>query len=380
MLVLGTGAAFFGLVNSGFEVIAPLWAVNELGLDPEGWALLRSLRMVGTCVGILALGVLAERLGSRLLAALAMSGAGLAFAGMSAGWSPYLLLPLFGALISATFVNFNALTQRVSLRRPGLANALYRAVGATMGVVAPVVATQLAVRCGAYAPVIMIGGILLGVGGLVMLCYPDPALGAPRPGPGAVWSRYRTAFTDRRLWLVVALDQGMAAATAAVGTFAALRFTRTLGLSEPAWGLLATCAGVLSIATILVTPWLVTRFDLARVLAVAWAGSALGALVLGLASALPLAMAGFMLFGAVWSTTSVPMSLWLTRLAPGGALATIFTVHKLFQSATSAGAIALIGTLEPYLGMAALIWVGGVVALPIAITAWCLRAPAIAAR
>ena len=375
MLVLGIGAAFFGLVNSGFEVVAPLWAVNELGLDAEGWAFLRSLRMVGTCVGILVLGVLAERLGSRLLAALAMAGAGLAFAGMAAGWSPFILLPLFGALISATFVNFNALTQRVSERRPGLANALYRAVGATMGILAPVIATQLAARWGAYAPVLMCGGVLLGLGGLVMLCYPDPSSADPRPALATVWARYRAAFTDRRLWLVVVLDQGMAAATAAIGTFAALRFTRTLGLSEPSWGLLATCAGVASIAAILATAWLVTRLDLARVLAIAWGGSAIGALALGLSPSAPLAMAGFLLYAALSTTTSVPMSLWLTRLAPGGSLATIFTVHKLFQSGTSAAAIAVVGALEPQLGMATLMWMGGVIGVPIAITAWCLRAP-----
>lgn len=375
MLVLGIGAAFFGLVNSGFDVIAPLWAVGELGLDADGWAFLRSSRMVGTCTGILVLGVLAERLGSRLLASGALVGGGLALAALSAGWSPFAVMPVFGALISASFVNFNALTQRVSERRPGLANALYRAVGATMGVLAPVVATQLAAQWGAYAPVITLGGLLLGLGGLVILCYPDPSSAERRPGMAEVWAGYRAAFADRRLWLVIALDQGISAMTAAMGTFAALRFTRTLGLSEPGWGLLATCAGVVSIGAILATAWLVVRLDLARVLAIAWSGVALGALLLGLSPTLPLAMTGFVLYAALASTTSVPMSLWLSRLAPGGALATVFTVHKFFQAGTSAAAIAVVGALEPHLGMAALMWVGGVLAVPIVVATWCLRAP-----
>ena len=247
-----------------------------------------------------------------------------------------------------------------------------------MGVLAPVVATQVAVQWGTYAPVIMLGGLLLGVAGLVMLCYPDPSASALRPSLSSVWAGYRTTFADRRLWMIVALDQGMAAATAGVGTFIALRFTRTLGLSEPAWGLLATGAGALSIVAIMASAWLATRIDLSRGLAIAWGGNAIGALVFGLSSSVPVAAAGFMVHAAFSAMISVPMSLWLTRLAPGGALATVFTVHKLAQALTGAAAIAVVGALEPHLGMAALMWIGGLLTLPIAITAWYLRAPSVA--
>ena len=47
MAVLATSTALFTLVDSGFNVIGPLWATRDLGLDNAEWAFLRSAGELG---------------------------------------------------------------------------------------------------------------------------------------------------------------------------------------------------------------------------------------------------------------------------------------------------------------------------------------------
>jgi hypothetical protein len=68
---------------------------------------------------------------------------------------------------------------------------------------------------------------------------------------------------------------------------------------------------------------------------------------------------------------SVPLSLWSGQIAggsPDGAShRAVFTVQKLFQSGVTMLAMALLGLLEPLIGMSGLMWCGGIVGLPLAI-------------
>lgn len=363
MSVLAASAALFAISNSAFDMLAPLWATSDLGLDAAGWAHLRSLRFVGTFVGILALGVLAERLGSRRMASLslALGGCALACMGLGLPWLVTLCMPLFGALVSTTFVNFNALTQQVSRQRQGLANGIYRGIGAGMAVVAPLAATAIASRAGSWAPVIDLAAFATAVGGLIILLYPEER------GDGRslreVLRGFAAAARNRPLWRFIVLDQAMAFAQGAFAAFAALRLTRQLGLSEAAFGAVCTVGACLGLAAVLAAGLLVPRIPLAWGMATAWTLSTAGSLLLGLSDALPLGIAAALLVAFGWPITSVPGSMWIGLT--GGASATAFTVHKIVQAGVAAMAMGLMAWLEPLTGMRPLLVAGGLLGIPL---------------
>ncbi|MGQ0835025.1 MAG: MFS transporter [Gammaproteobacteria bacterium] len=374
MAVLATSTALFILVESGFTVIGPLWATRDLGLDNAGWAFLRSASELGAFFSVLALGMVTERVGSRRMSALALASAGLALAGMTAGVPAIWLMPIFGAFLSITYVNFNTLTQRVSSQRRSLANAIYRAAGAGAAIAAPIAGTFAAHAFGAYTPVIAAAALVLGVAGLVILFYPEPGTsGAPKSMPQML-AAYRRCLTQRPLLVFIALSRGFGIAVAAVGAFAALRFTRELHLSEPAFGALCSAIAIGNLFVILASGWLVDRLRPPTVLGLAWLACSMAALAMGLSDSLTVAIVAYALFGPLFAMCSVPLSIWASRIADdagpdGPGEAAVFTVLKVFQTGANMLVLALLGVLEPLVGMATLMWGGGLLGLPLALTA-----------
>lgn len=371
MAVLATSTALYVLVESGFNVIGPLWATRDLGLDNAGWAFLRSASELGAFISILAFGILTERVGSRWMSAIALVGAGLALAGMTAGVGTAGLMAIFGAFVSITYVSFNTLTQRVSSQRQSLANAIYRAAGASAAIVAPTIATQAAHAAGAYAPVLMGAALLLGIAGIVILLYPEPQTSGTQRSLAQTLADYRRCFTSRPLLAFVALTRGFGAAIAAVGAFAALRFTRQLNLSEPAFGAFCSVIAIGSLLAVLASGWVVHRLRPSGALGLAWLGCSVAALAMGLSDSLGVVMIAYALYAPLLSTCSVPLSLWASRIAddtgPDGPSQTIvFTVLKAFQTGTTMLVMALLGVLEPLVGMDTLMWSGGLLGLPLA--------------
>lgn len=376
MAVLATSAALYLLVDSGFNVIGPLWATRDLGLDNAGWAFLRSASELGGFVSVLAFGVLSERIGTRRMSALALGGAGLTLAALSVLGSAWLmaasLMAILGAFISTIYVNFNTLAQRVSVQKQSLANAIYRASGASAAIVAPTLATQAAQITGAYGPVLVAAAVLLGIAALVILWFAEPPNSVPPRTLREVLAGYRRCFTLRPLLAFIAISRGFGVAIAAVSAFAALRFTRELHLSEPAFGVLCSAIAVGNLLAVLASGWIVDRLRPSRALGLAWIGCSLAAIVLGLSSSLVTATVAYALFVPLLATCSVPLSLWSSRIAdesaPGGpSQATVFTVGKVFQSGTTMLVMALLGVLEPLLGMSTLMWCGGLLGLPLAL-------------
>jgi len=364
MSALAACAALFAISNSAFDMVAPLWATSDLGLDAAGWAHLRALRFTGTVVGILALGVLAERVGSRRMAALtlALGGCALACMGLGLPWLVALCMPLFGALVSTTFVNLNALTQQVSRQRQGLANSIYRSIAAGMAVIAPLAATALAGCFGAWSPVLHLAAFATALGGLFILLYPEER------GDGrslrAVLRGFADTARNRGLWRFIVLDQAMAFSQGAFAAFAALRLTRQMGLGETAFGLVCTLGACLGLVAVLAAGLLVQRIPLAWGMATAWVLSATGSLLLGVGDHVAFGIAGTLLVAFGWPITSVPGSMWISLA--GGANATAFTVHKIVQAGVAAAAMALVARLEPLTGMRPLLIAGGVIGLPLA--------------
>lgn len=381
MTALAASTALFILVDAGFNVIGPLWATRDLGLTNADWAWLRSVAEFGGFVSILALGVLAEHLGARWMSALALVGSGLALAGLGLGANTVALMAVLGAFGSIIYVSFNTLAQRVSMRRQSLANAIYRAAGAGAAIVAPTLATQAAEQFGAYSPVLVAAAIVTGLAGLAIACYPDatPGRAAPRPLAETL-AVYRRCFTLGPLLSFIAVTRGFGIAVAAVGAFAALRFTRELGLGETAFGLLCSIIAVGNLAALLASGWIADRLGPGRMLAFAWIGCSLAAVALGLADSLAPAIVAYAVFVPLHGLCSVPLSLWSGRIVEGagpGGLSqnAVFTVQKLFQSGVTMLAMAALAALEPVVGMSALIWGGGLLGLPMAYAMLRLAAP-----
>jgi nitrate/nitrite transporter NarK len=381
MAALATSTALFILVDAGFNVIGPLWATRDLGLANADWAWLRSVSEFGGFVTILALGILAEHLGARWMSALALAGAGLALAGLGVGAGTVALMAVLGAFTSIIYVSFNTLAQRVSSRRQSLANAIYRAAGASAAIVAPALATQAARQLGAYSPVLVAAAVVQGLAGLAIACYPDPESARPVARPlAATLAAYRQSFTLRPLLSFIAVTRGFGIAVAAVGAFAALRFTRELGLGEPAFGLLCSIIAVGNLLALAASGWIVDRMGPLRTLAFAWSGCSAAAIALGLTDSLALAIAAYAVFVPLHALCSVPLSLWSGRITdaagPGGpSQNAVFTVQKVFQSGATMLAMAALAALEPLVGMGALIWGGGLLGLPMAFAVLRLDAP-----
>jgi MFS family permease len=158
-----------------------------------------------------------------------------------------------------------------------------------------------------------------------------------------------------------------------VAAFTALRLTRELHLGEPAFGVLFTIGAGLCLVATLVTGALVERFPLGRVMGLFWIVCAVASVVVGLGDSLVWSIAASLTLSVFWGITSVPGSLWLSRV--GGANATTFTVHKIFQAGSMTAGMALVGWLEPIVGMRQLFFIGGLVGLPLALVMWRWRGP-----
>ena len=375
MSALAGAAALFSLSNTALDQIAPLWATSDLGLDAAGWAHLRGLRMAGTTGGILVLGLAAEFFGARRMAMLSLGGAGVLLAALAGGGAEraFWLLPLFGALVSTTYVNLNVLTQHVSERKQGIANGIYRGVSQGMVIVAPALATTLGTAAGSYVPVLAIGSLLLGVAALTVLSYHLPTVHR-HSSARELFAGLFAAFLHRPLWSYILIDQLMAFTMGPVVAFGALRLTRELGLSELNFGVgVCTAAGGLGLVSILISGWLAERMSLSILMGVPWLLCAVATLTLGLTDSLPLSIVAVVVAGAGWAVPPVPGSIWLAQVT--GKTPTGLAVHKMVQSLTGACSMVLAGWLEPQWGMKAVLVGAGCLGLPIAVWMLCVRDP-----
>ena len=95
---------------------------------------------------------------------------------------------------------------------------------------------------------------------------------------------------------------------------------------------------------------------------------------MGISDSLAFAIAGYALFAPLQALCSVPLSLWSSRIATaadgGPGEAAVFTVQKIFQCGVTMLVMALLGVLEPMVGMGALMWFGGLLCFPLA---WIVR-------
>lgn len=366
MLVIAATALPFTLFVSAADVILPIWATRDLGLTAADWAHLRSLRFAGVLVGVIALGALSDRIGEVRIGALSLFGTALVLLAMGFGQARALAIamPIYGALVSTAFVNLNSLTQLISTARQGLANTVYRAVGAFAAIVGPVAATRLGSALGGYPVVIAGMSVLLVLAGIAMLRYPGTGPPAPlrplRAELAALWAGYGLALRERQLMRQTHLWQLCGSATAGLGTFAAIRYTAELGQTDSAFGTVTALGAILALVLTLLGGLFLDRVALR---AVSFWGTLLGGAtcaLAGVSDSVPLTTAALLISGPIGLALTAPLSMAIGRTAGKCSLAQAFAVQKVIAAGYVSATAALLGFLERAVGIRPILLYGGI--------------------
>ncbi|MHB9132288.1 MAG: MFS transporter [Armatimonadota bacterium] len=365
MAVLAVTALLFSLFTVAVDVLMPLWATKSLHCSAGEWAQLRSLRMVGVLLGVILLGGLSDRFGQRLVGAISMLGVAVILVALALGPDRgiWVAMPIFGALVSTAFVNLNTLTQQVSERRQGLANTIYRSIGAGAGIVAPVGATMLALLWGGYTAVFYAAAVLLVASAAVLLLYPGektpPPAGNLRAEVARLWSGYATALRQRSLMRFIHISQIWGCTLAGVGAFAAIRFTRDLGQTDQQFGLVSTVGGILAFLATAGAGLFIDRVSIRKMHILIGVVSGLCAALMGVSDLLLPSVLGYLAFGPLTTMLVAPTSMWISRAAGAGTQIAAFSVHKVLSATYAAVAMVLVGILEQHVGMRNILLYGG---------------------
>jgi MFS family permease len=409
MAVVVCSTLFFSFFSVGLDIVLPLWVTGALGLTAADWASLRMLRMVGILVGVILLGPLSDRFGQRVIGAVSMVGVATILVGLCYGTNRtlWLTMPVLGALISTAFVNLNTLTQGVSAARQGLANTIYRSVGVATSIGAPVAATGLATVWGGYRPVFLSFAAALLVAAVILWFYPNETTPPPLGGLGAelrrLWRAYLPAFRERPLIAFLLVSQLWGNLLAGVGLFVAIRFVRELlpaHVRHPhpidlaagqAWlrllphdparqgdlwfGALGTVGGIVTLLGVLLLGLRLDRLSLRRTHMVLGLLASLCAAGMGLTDSVLLTAAAAVLFIAFTTMLIAPTSMWTSRAAGAASQTAAFTVQKVSTAGMLAVTTALLGWLEPHVGIRALMLYGGLASLTLSFAYLMLAEP-----
>jgi MFS family permease len=381
MAVVAVSSAFFNLTAAGAEVFLPLWVTRDLGFTASQWAQLRSLRMIGVLVGVILLGALADRLGQRLIGVATMLGGALVLFALSLGYpgSIWIGMPLFGAAISTTLVNLNTLTQQISVRRQGVANTVYRSVGAATSILAPVLVTGLAAIWHGYPLVLRASALVLVVGALMLAVYP----GEPLPPPlnkltdelHSLWRGYRHVLAQRRLMSFMHVSLLWNNILAGVGTFAAIRFTQQLGQTDQEFGTLSAIAGAASLLVTAGSGFFLDRVSLRKLHGVGAILASLCSLLLGSSDVLLLSATALVIYRLLIYMLVGPTSMWVSRVAGSGTQSAAFSMQKVLGAIYVAITTAILGVLESWIGMRGIFFYGGLLGLIVSLAFFALQEP-----
>ena len=368
MTVLSSSALLFALVTTGLDILFPLWVTSGLGMSPAEWAELRSMRFKGVFVGVILLGTLADRFGTRRISvySIYVLSATLALMGSGHQQLVWLLMPVLGALMSTVFVNMNAMVQLVSDRYQGVANSIYRSVGALAGIVSPVLVTGMAAWWGGYAAVLYVLAALLFCAGLLLHQHPpDPlstSLQPLRKEFVALLGQYLTALRERPLINYILISQVWSNCLGAIGVFAAIRFTLELHLSDQQFGFVSTLGAALVFLAIAASGFILDRVSLRRLHCIAGVVAGLACMVMGASHSLALSILGY--YVSIVSSTPLvgPISMWVSRAAGSASQTSAFSIHKVLSALILFLAIDLFAWLEPMIGIQRLLFYCGIAA------------------
>ena len=383
MMVMAGTALFFSLFSAGVETILPLWVTKDLGFTADQWAQLRSLRFFGVFIGVILLGALSDRFGQRLLSVISMLGAAASLIGFWC-WGKqviWIVMPIYGTLVSTAFVNLNTLIQQVSARRQGVANSIYRAIGAGAGIMVPATVTWLGAQWGGYPRVFGLCAALLVASAIILWQYPGeetpPALGKLRDELRQLGGIYLTAVKQRQMMIFIVLSMVWGNVLAGVGAFFAVYYTlpEYLHQSDASFGKVMSIAGGACLLATLLTGLFLDRISLKKLHGVAGVLTGVCSLAMGLTESPVFIALGFIIFSLVASTLVGPSSMWVSRVAGDGTQTAAFTVHKVFAALFLATAMWVMSLLEKTIGIRLIFLYGGILGIVTALGFFFLPEP-----
>lgn len=381
MAAIAASSAVYFLGITASDYFLPIWATKDLKLSAADWSYLRSLRFAGVFAGVVVLGALSDRFGQRRMTVLVILAIAAVFSAMaySTGAALWLLMPVMGALMSTSFVNFNTLTQMVSDRRMGLANTIYRSIIAATAIVAPPVAAALAERWHGYTNVFHLCAACCVVGAAVLWFYPESQtphpLGTLRDELRGIVTLYADALRQKRLMLFLHVVQAWGAVISSVGTFAAIRFTQDLATSDEYFALVSSVSSGTTLIATMAAGLVLDRARLRPLLVIGGVLSSLAALAMGVGGVAIVAAVAYVACQTLVSLLVIPVSMWVSREAGPGKQGSAFAVWKVMGAGYVAIAGALMAVAEPYLGMRNILIVTGAISAALSLAVLALREP-----
>lgn len=357
MTTLAFAALIVGFVTTSMEVVLPLWVTGELGYSAGQWAQLRSLRMWGVVGGVLFLGAFSDRFGQKTIGAVCLFCVAILMGllGLGKSDSIWLLMPLLGALMSTAFVNLNTLTQQVSDQRPGLANTIYRSIGAGTAIVAPVIVTTLALLWSGYTSVFLLIAVMALIAAGAILFFPEESNYSSWDGLRTELRRlhqgYMGALRQAELMRFLHVVSLWYAVFAGVGAFGAIRFTKELGQSDQQFGVLTSAGAILTFFLTIGAGFILDRISLRRLHITISSIASAFALLMGLSDNLLLSGIGYVLATSTFTTIVGPSSMWVSRTAGPELQGAGFTLFKISNAFYVAFIMALLGILEHWVSL-----------------------------
>ncbi|MEM1011553.1 MAG: hypothetical protein AAGI46_04955 [Planctomycetota bacterium] len=355
-------------------MILPLWAARDLGLTAGEWSLLRSTRVIGTFGMMVLLTIITPWLTPTSLATGALLLTALAIAAMSIFGETglFVWVMLLGGGVSASFVGINALTQLVSRRRQGSANAAVRGAITSGKLLAPIAATSAASLLGGYLAVLASASVLLVLAAGSLAFFPigrdtHPARrGSEATGRAStrIAKRVADAFVsplrNRPLQKFIHLSEVPRELILIAPGFAAIRLVTDMGQPDAIVGVTVTSA---SIGTLLASFWYARHLDSASLRKTKFLISVSASLAIVAAG---LAANWWMLAGAIglmcWfaNFNGAPMSMWISRVTGALPISSSLTHHKLVSSGYGVVVALAFAALEPHIGLASVLITLGV--------------------
>lgn len=372
-----TAAAFTnGLAIAAFASVLPLYASQNLGMTEAQYARLTSVRMTGTMLGVIVLGAIADRFGTRstTIALLLIGGLLHAVMGLSPLTLFVALMPVIGAVASAIFVNLNYLTQAVGEARQGWSNTLYRASGMLASIIAPIVATRLL-----NWPITLYGaiGATLAVSTVFVIGYP---IREPRnrfAGWGVefrtMWLMYRGALRRRHLVVLIVSTGLWHTMALAAMTFIPLRLTEELGVSNSAYGAIVAASSGMAMTVLLTLGPVLSRVSVRRVTFVTQAVATVCLIALAFSNSVTLTVVLYVLFTAAMTSAVAPMFMWVTRARGPASITAAMSTQKVLGAGLAASGAMIFALIQPWIGTTWLLLVAGVLSIPL--TLWMMVVP-----
>jgi MFS family permease len=364
-----TAAAFTnGLAIAAFAAVLPLYASQNLGMTEAQYARLTSVRMTGTMIGVVVLGAIADRFGTRAttIALLLVGGVLHAAMGVSPLFLFVALMPLIGAVASAIFVNLNYLTQAVGEARQGWSNTLYRAAGMLASIIAPIIATRLL-----NWPITLYGciGAMLAASTVFVIAYP---LQEPRVR-FAGWANefrgmgrmYAGALAQRAMILLVVTTALWHAMALAAMTFVPLRLTEELGVSNTDYGYIVAGSSGIAMVVLLTLGPVLSRTSVKRMTLITQTLGTVCLIALGFTTSVWLTVTLYVLFTAAMTSAVAPMFMWVTRARGPVTITAAMSTQKVFAGFLAASSAIVFAMLQPVIGTPWLLIASGVVTLPL---------------